>query len=72
MRIEDLRVGDIVTYRHKGINVVNKPHKYCQWYGQDFKHKKWGKWSDIMKIQRYVKFLCFYRLKTIYERKDND
>ena len=42
MRIEDIRVGDIITYRHKGINMVNKPHKYCQWYGDDFKHKKWG------------------------------
>ncbi len=72
MRLEDIRVGDIITYRNGGINNVNKPFKYRQWYNQDFTHIKFGKWSDIMKIQRYVKFLCFYRLKTIYERKHND
>lgn len=68
MRIENLRVGDIVTYRTGGINYVNKPNEYRQWYKKNLKHKKFGKWADIMKIQRYVKFLCFYRLKTIYER----
>lgn len=68
MRLEDIKKGDIITYRTGGINNVNHPNNYCKWYGEDFKHKKWGKWSDIMKIQRYVKFLCFYRLKTIYER----
>ena len=68
MRLEDIRKGDIITYRTGGTNNVNHPDKYCQWYNQDFKHIKWGKYSDIMKIQRYVKFLCFYRLKTIYER----
>ena len=69
MRIEDLRVGDIVTYRSGRINYVNKPYKYNIWYNQHLHHRKFGGSEDIMKIQRYVKFLCFYRLKTIYERE---
>ena len=69
MRTSDIRKGDIITYRCGRINNVNKPFNYELYYTDDFKHKKWGKWSDIMKIQRYVKFLCFYRLKTVYERK---
>ena len=68
MRIEDIRKGDIITYRNGRTNNVNKPFKYELWYNENFKHIKWGKQDDIMKIQRYVKFLCFYRLKTIYER----
>lgn len=72
MRIEFIKKGDIVTYRTGGINIVNKPNKYYEWYKKNFKHKKFGKWADIVKIQRYVKFLCFYRLVTIYERVEND
>lgn len=70
MKITDIRKGDIVTYRGGRINNVNKPKKYYEWYGTDFKHIKWNEYHDIIKIQRYVKFLCFYRLKTIYKRNE--
>lgn len=72
MRLEDIRKGDIITYRSGRINNVNHPDAYCRWYDENFYHKKFGWQEDIMKIQRYEKFLWFYRLKTIYERKDND
>ena len=72
MRLEDIRKGDIITYRSGRINYVNKPFKYEMWYNEDFKHREWNSYHDMMKIQRYVKFLCFYRLKTIYKRKNNN
>ena len=72
MRTIDIKKGDIITYRSGRTNNVNKPEKYYEWYDINFTHIKWGKHSDIMKIQRYVKFLCFYRLKTIYERKSGN
>lgn len=72
MRIEDIRKGDIITYRSGRINYVNKPFKYAIWFDKDFKHKHYSFNMNIMKIQRYVKFLCFYRLKTIYKRVEND
>ena len=68
MRLEEIRKGDIVTYRNGKTNNVNRPYKYSQWYKEDFTRKKPYKKLDIIKIQRYVKFLCFYRLKTIYKR----
>lgn len=72
MRVEDIRKGDIIIYKSGRINIVNKPYKYECWYNEKFKHITFGSSEDIMKIQRYVKFLCFYRLKTIYKRKRND
>lgn len=68
MRVEDIRKGDIVTYRNGRVNNVNKAYNYHYWYNEDFKNPLlyWG--FDIIKIERYVKFLCFYRLKTIYKR----
>lgn len=72
MKIVDIRKGDIITYRSGRTNNVNKPFKYEIWFNEDFTHKSWECDNDIMKIQRYVKFLCFYRLKTIYKREEND
>ena len=68
MELRDIRKGDIITYRSGRINNVNNPYKYEYWYNEHFKHRTFGGSEDIMKIQRYVKFLCFYRLKTIYKR----
>lgn len=68
MKVHDLRIGDIVTYRNGRINHVNKPDKYNYWYNKDFKNPMLNRGFDIMKIQRYVKCLWFYRLKTIYKR----
>lgn len=66
----DIQKGDIVTYRSGRINNVNKPFKYEMYYKEDLKNKYWGSNMDIMQVQRYVKFLCFYRLKTIYKREE--
>lgn len=68
MKIKDLRKGDVITYQTGGINCVNKPYKYEIYFDEDFYN--WKLDLQIVKIQRYVKFLCFYRLKTIYERED--
>lgn len=68
MKVRDIRKGDIVTYRNGRVNNVNKPENYHYWFDEDFRNHQFGKRFDIMKIQRYVKFLCFYRLKTIYKR----
>lgn len=68
MKIGDIRKGDIITYRCGRINYVNKPLKYKYWFDEQFKHVEFDSSDDIVKIQRYKKFLCFYRLKTIYER----
>lgn len=68
MKIVDIRKGDIVTYKSGRINYVNKPSQYHYWFNEDFKNPRLNRGFDIMKIQRYEKFLCFYRLKTIYER----
>lgn len=71
MKPKDIKKGDIVTYRDGRINYVNKPNHYKIYYTKDFKNKELGCCFDIIKIQRYVKFLWFYKLKTIYERKEN-
>ena len=68
MKVEDIRKGDIVTYRNGITKTVNKPDKYHFWYDEEFKNPRLYKGFDIMEIRRYVKFLCFYRLKTIYKR----
>lgn len=72
MKTSDIRKGDIITYRKSKVNYVNKPFKYEIWFDENFQHKEFGSDMDIMKIERYVKFLCFYRLKTIYERKGSN
>ena len=68
MKVTDIRKGDIVTYRNRRVNNVNKPERYWTYFDNDFKNINYGRGMEIMKIQRYVKFLCFYRLKTIYKR----
>ena len=70
MRVKDIRKGDIVTYRSGRVNYVNDLKNYHKYYNTDFKNNELGIGYEIMKIQRYVKFLCFYRLKTIYKRGD--
>ena len=61
--------GDIITYRCGRTNYVNKPDNYMFWFNDKLENiGDFGAKMDIMKVQRYVKFLCFYRLKTIYER----
>lgn len=71
MKIADIEKGDIVFYRNGKTNLVRRPKKYRKYYDEDFKNVEIPDNYDIMKIKRYVKFLCFYRLKTIYKRKDS-
>ena len=68
MEIRNIKKGDIVTYRSGRVNYVNKPFNYKIWYKKDLRKKDNNANEDIMEIKRYVKFLCFYRLKTIYKR----
>lgn len=68
MKIRDIRKGDIITYRSGRINYVNKPCNYWKYYNAYFQNSELGTNYDIMRIQRYVKFLWFYKLKTIYKR----
>ena len=67
MEVKDIKKGDIVTYRNGRINNVNYPKKYKKWFDRNFENKG-DRGLDIIQIQRYVKFLFFYRLKTIYKR----
>lgn len=71
MQLKDIKKGDIVTYKNGNINYVNKPTQYYEYFYKDFNNKEY-RTLDIVKIQRYVKFLWFYRLKTIYKRKRCD
>lgn len=68
MKVTDIRKGDIVTYLNGRINYVNNPENYHKWFNDNFNNKILE--LDIAKIQRYVKCLWFYRLKTIYKRKN--
>ena len=68
MTIKDIKKGDIVTYRSGKINYVNRPNNYKIYYSNNLQNKELGCYFDIMRIDRYVKCLWFYRLKTIYER----
>ncbi len=68
--VYELKKGDLVIYRYKRMNYVNKPYKYQMWFTDDFKHREYGKASDIMEVKRYVKVLWFYKLKTIYKRRE--
>ncbi len=70
MNIIDIEKGDIVFYRNGKTNLVRRPKQYKKWYDDNFNHKEIANDYDIMKIKRYVKILCFYRLKTIYKRKE--
>ncbi len=68
MKVKEIKFGDIVTYRSGKINNVNNLFRYIQYYNDNFENILKGSDFDIMKIQRYVKILGFYRLKTIYRR----
>lgn len=68
MKPIDIEKGDIVTYRNGRTNNVNKTFKYQRYYTDDFKNREFGCNFEIVKIQRYVKFLWFYKLKTIYKK----
>ena len=68
MTIKDIKKGDIVTYRSGRVNNVNKPGKYHHYFNENFENIGLGYDYTIVKIQRYVKCLWFYRLKTIYRR----
>lgn len=70
MKITDIRKGDIVTYRNGRINNVNKPLNYHRYFNEDFRNITFGGNMDIITIQRYVKILSFYKLKTIYKRNN--
>ena len=68
MLVTDIRKGDIITYQNGICKYVNKPYKYHQYFDDDFNNPTLGRGFNIVKIQRYVKGLCFYKLKTIYKR----
>lgn len=68
MKLKDIRKGDIVTYKNGNTNYINKPTQYYEYFNKDFNNKDY-RTLDIVKIQRYVKCLWFYKLKTVYERK---
>ena len=63
----NLKKGDILTYRYGEVHLVNHPTHYRNFYNYELEHKK-DPALDIIKIQRYIKFLWFYRLKTIYKK----
>ena len=67
MTVDQLEKGDIVTYRNGQVNRVNKPIKYKKYFDDDLTNKNNFN-ADIIKVQRFVKFLGLYRLKTIYKR----
>ena len=67
MRVVDIKKGDIITYKHGKVNYVNKPINYHLYFDSDFRNSE-VPWVEIVKIQRYVKCLWFYRLKTLYRR----
>ena len=68
MKVKDIKFGDIVTYRSGRVNNVNNPSRYHQYFNSNFKNISKPSDFDIMRIQRYVKILWFYKLKTIYIR----
>lgn len=63
-----IKKGDIVTYRNGRVNHVNNETKYEIYYDENLNNEDLGRSYSIVKVQRYVKFLCLYRLKTIWER----
>lgn len=71
MKLDDLQVGDIVTYANGRKNYVNHPDRYYKNYTQNFSNFGLGYEFCIMKVQRYKKILGFYILKTIFKRKQN-
>lgn len=66
MNLRNLKKGDKVTYKDGRVNYVNKPWNYLLYFDKKLRNEKLD--DEIVKIERYVRFLCFYRLKTIYKR----
>lgn len=69
--VDELKRGDIVTYRNGRINYINRPSKYTNWFNEDFKSLE-SPLLDIVEVKRYVKILWLYKLKTIYKRKEEE
>lgn len=69
--VDELKCGDIVTYRNGRINYINRPGKYTNWFNKDFKSLE-SPLLDIVEVKRYVKILWLYKLKTIYKRKEEE
>lgn len=61
--------GDIVTYSNGYTKYINKPDRYERYFDDDYINPTYD--LKIMKIQRFVKVLWFYKLRTIYRRKTN-
>lgn len=59
--------GDIVTYSNGYTKYINKPDRYYRYFDNDYYNSAYN--LKIVKIQRYIKVLWFYKLKTIYRRK---
>ncbi len=68
MKVNDIRRGDIITYRSGRVNYVNNPDNYYKYFNKNFENKTIPSDFDIVRIQRYVKILCLYKIKTIYLR----
>ena len=64
--IKEIKKGYIVTYTTGKVNYVNKPEKYIKYFDDNFCN--YNLYLTIKKIQRYVKFLGIYKLKTIYKK----
>jgi hypothetical protein len=59
-----IKKGDIVTYDSGKRNFVNKPFKYQMYFDTNMYNSNLN--LRIIKIQRYIKVLWFYKLKNIY------
>lgn len=59
-----IKKGDIVIYDSGKRNFVNKPFKYQMYFDTNMYNSNLN--LRIIKIQRYIKVLWFYKLKTIY------
>lgn len=66
----EIRRGDIIISRDGRTNYVNDRYNYIKYFDYDLKNNE-NPSLDIVRIQRYVKVLWFYKLKTIYVRKEH-
>lgn len=69
MKLEDLQIGDIVTYANGRKNYVNHPERYSKNYTNNLSNYGLGYEFNIVKVQRYKKILFFYVLCTIFKTK---
>jgi len=71
---ENLKFGDIVTYRNGKQNIINRVDNYKIYYYDDLKPVHLGKGFDIMRVERYERTAMsdkLYGLKILYERKED-